>query len=762
MELAAPDEATLRVRVPTHPRGPNKRKRTEPPATVGQSHPDLQRHASATSTTSTSTTASTTTSNAVSSSQSLASTTFSSLREIQHPAEPTGRLLICDGGLASNSSARPSLASRARRLSFPAPRTFTKPGTPRSVTKLTRSVTARLKDPAFSNQYIVASQDGLAVYCRCCFRELNPLDKSGLIRHVQGDRHKANKADKDESARSTAASELTLEQQSVLGINLDLSEDSFRLQMLSWMLRYGVSRSALDGLRPLIDREYRALGNVRQLMSHIATLQQQETTKIFQALCDPIASPKFSIIFDGTTRVDETILILARFVDNDLNIQQVLIRLATLQKSLSGLELADLIYRTINMRRLPWDNLTALICDNVGVNRVAAEELTRPRHVRTLLATCLPHMLDHTGEHFAATALNLFKEDVCALFSKSPRARAEWVAITQRPVPPRPNNTRWWSWWEALAFFFNNWHPLEQFLEQATFSPSVCLDRLRVYKADTRCWAMIRLQMACVIDAGLPFVAATYNLESDGPIVLVAGQVIDELLASAKAFRLTHAQQVISILVTANMQPQAPVEPVVTLSPEALREAWSQVAEAVVRPALEYFLLKFEREAPRARLIELYRIASLCHPRVMALMPEGADCEARVRLFSQFPFIDTELVNALIVELPLYRQSASQGRQALVRHLEVRENDAVAAGVVFNRFACESDWLMPWWRQHTDRLPTWTRLLKILLTLQPSSAAAERAFSLLEHLYPPQRSSALEGHQELSLMLSINQHAFKP
>ena len=36
-----------------------------------------------------------------------------------------------------------------------------------------------------------------------------------------------------------------------------------------------------------------------------------------------------------------------------------------------------------------------------------------------------------------------------------------------------------------------------------------------------------------------------------------------------------------------------------------------------------------------------------------------------------------------------------------------------------------------WWRQNEDNLPHWAGVLKTVLLVQPSSAAAVRAFSLL-------------------------------
>ena len=98
-----------------------------------------------------------------------------------------------------------------------------------------------------------------------------------------------------------------------------------------------------------------------------------------------------------------------------------------------------------------------------------------------------------------------------------------------------------------------------------------------------------------------------------------------------------------------------------------------------------------------------------------------------------FPFANDDATIAnLAQELPLYL--------------------AASDGVTVT---CEDDKLT-WWANHKDTLPHWSSLVKKLLLIQPSSASAERAFSLLTNAFRSQQESALQDYLEASVMLRYN------
>ncbi len=60
-----------------------------------------------------------------------------------------------------------------------------------------------------------------------------------------------------------------------------------------------------------------------------------------------------------------------------------------------------------------------------------------------------------------------------------------------------------------------------------------------------------------------------------------------------------------------------------------------------------------------------------------------------------------------------------------------------------------------WWAAHCETLPNWAAVVKKLLLIQPSSASAERVFSLL-NTFSSQQEHALEDCLESSAMLRYN------
>ena len=93
---------------------------------------------------------------------------------------------------------------------------------------------------------------------------------------------------------------------------------------------------------------------------------------------------------------------------------------------------------------------------------------------------------------------------------------------------------------------------------------------------------------------------------------------------------------------------------------------------------------------------------------VQNLHPTAASMEE----FRNFPFVDSVNVIAnLAQELPDY--------------------PAAADGVVI----ANEEEKLAWWAALSDTLPHWADVVKKLLVIQPSSASAERVFSLLKIVF---------------------------
>ena len=61
-----------------------------------------------------------------------------------------------------------------------------------------------------------------------------------------------------------------------------------------------------------------------------------------------------------------------------------------------------------------------------------------------------------------------------------------------------------------------------------------------------------------------------------------------------------------------------------------------------------------------------------------------------------------------------------------------------------------------WWRTNAILLPAWSAAAKKVLTTQPSSDVAERAFSLLNSTFSDKQDNSLKDYIETSVMLRYN------
>ena len=63
-----------------------------------------------------------------------------------------------------------------------------------------------------------------------------------------------------------------------------------------------------------------------------------------------------------------------------------------------------------------------------------------------------------------------------------------------------------------------------------------------------------------------------------------------------------------------------------------------------------------------------------------------------------------------------------------------------------------------WWQRNSETLPNWSSACKSLMLIQPSSAAAERAFSILSNSFTNNycQEHSLKDYIETCVMLQYN------
>lgn len=204
--------------------------------------------------------------------------------------------------------------------------------------------------------------------------------------------------------------------------------------------------------------------------------------------------------------------------------------------------------------------------------------------------------------------------------------------------------------------------------------------------------ALLKIELAATVDAMEPFVKATYNLEGDGPLALRAYQelrTVESSIANAYYPNITAVSRLLS-------QGNFPVQ-----------QQWINYATQCIRPAYQFYQDKFIH-GPLQPLVMIFKSCRLFDPvKVKEMQPDTA---AAVNALRCVPFFDADNVIQ-----PLQRELAAY--QALTDDIAGETN------------------VLEWWSQHSEEIPSWTSACKQILLLQPSSAASERVFSLLQNSF---------------------------
>ena len=219
----------------------------------------------------------------------------------------------------------------------------------------------------------------------------------------------------------------------------------------------------------------------------------------------------------------------------------------------------------------------------------------------------------------------------------------------------------------------------------------------------------LKAELAAVIDAGEPLVKTTYYLEGDGPLSLNCYEAMTTVLISIRTVHYPIVEAVSRSLSGGDTQ---------------LHEKWVQYAMDCIEPGLEYF-----GDAICGSLIkqEIFKAARVFNPQKAVEMQSSAtslDCLVVI------PFLDAVMLQNIKAELPIYLTKAAD-------------------------ISPDYDPLQ-WWRMNSTALPYWSAALRKILLVQPSSAAAERVFSLLNSSFNDRQYESLQDYIELSLMYQYN------
>ena len=212
------------------------------------------------------------------------------------------------------------------------------------------------------------------------------------------------------------------------------------------------------------------------------------------------------------------------------------------------------------------------------------------------------------------------------------------------------------------------------------------------------------------MDFSEKFVKAMYNLEDDGSLAFKCFEVVSALTITVD---LAHFPNLSAICLQLSQSNSTAMQQLI------------DYGKSCVQPAIQYYKQRLD-DSMKVPL-QAFKAARIFVPsKVQEMQITVSDVDE----LAVFPFIDTTVLQQLKTELPQYV--------------------AACASVT------PSHDVLMFWHNHSSTLPYWSTTAAKVTLMQPSSAAAERAFSILKASFSDTQTGCLQDLVGSSCMLQYN------
>ena len=468
------------------------------------------------------------------------------------------------------------------------------------------------------------------------------------------------------------------------------------------------------------------------------------------------------VIFDTSTRVDEIMAVIIRYVSDDFTIVQELIHLSKYSNCKNNEQIANAVHRELASYFPSLDagsnadgssrlgSVLAFQRDRASSNEVAVKRLVE-NYIGSMDLKCLSHTITHCGEHIPLEYLKGFKENLCQMMNANGganKSRPYWMTVFDRSWNP-PGNTRWWATFELFVFIYENWERLLHFVNTATTNGQIegsLILNLQEAVRDPRRKEILRFEAAVIAKTCLPLIKETYTLEGDSCCSLIAYDIIQGLKDWFEVNLDTVSFQGLpeEIHITARELASAPEQQdadVIQLMDNMKAKAYS-----MIEGAKDYFdrtilgiLGEDIRKYQACRLVNpFYASVKLVRGNPQSIRLFMEEFQELVRGLGRFT--DDE-IRQMTQEIATYKGHLRDG---VIQELPGDPADQMTDCLDF-------------WKRYYQTMPALAKLARVCITIAPSSASVERVFSILKSTFSVnQMSSSLEDYTALSVMLQSN------
>ena len=567
--------------------------------------------------------------------------------------------------------------------------------------------------------------------------------------------------------------------------NVNLENQLFRMNCVYNFMRAGISLRKIDKMGMWIKEGFKKKlthsNHLGQYITPITEAEHESIKDLLQLCCN------CSVLFDSTTRVDEVLCVVLRFVMDDFSIAHKLVSLRRYDSCKNSEQLVTEMHRVLHERyNIKPTQIISFHRDRAAANEKMMEIMNR-FYVYSHDVRCMSHTLTHVGEHLKSTD-NLVYNVISLLQSmlnqnggaNKPRIRwkqvfgCEWA---------NPGNTRWWSKFELILFLQSNWDKfqtfigacnddddIEEIVEYAgTNRQSVKLTGKRILALKAVVNHMfdkhyLKLEVDLISIVAKPLIDATYILEGNGPTSLVAFRVVTDCYYHLQDYKNISYDTVPDKLRSAIKKCRKAIKNEVPKEMRAelgeLNKVLCARANIMISGAVTYFEHtihdgKLQNSSSiLQRDIRLFNFCKYFDPiDFRGSMNESNWNEFKDIFLSIWDINDNDgsMISSIFTKEELLKVREEWSRYRLqVLSININEND-------YNPKYRMNEAIKFWKNSTLYNIPTIAKFARYCFCIAASSGPAERVFSTLKSsLSLVQLRKCIEQYSEIAVMLQYN------
>ena len=618
------------------------------------------------------------------------------------------------------------------------------------------------------------------LFCQCCPKLLQNI--AGTIRvHVNSDEHKAkylkwiDRCGADEEIKRFLH-EYYENNPDEAYASVSSEDKLYRYRVVEAMLHAGIPISKVDDLRALLERCNNSLTGHEHLKVFIPKIETREHEKLMSELKGQLVT----IIFDGTTRLGEALVILARWIPADFSrVEQRLTALRTTFKHTTGDELSKLIMQVLlTTLKIDPSDVVGGARDSCSTNAVAM------RAIKALLTNledfmCISHTLSHTGEHVELSTLDSFMTPWLSLVQNHPAARTLWKNTIGTAMVGY-STIRWCSREEVQNEIATNYGALGDYLQTLVdrdIGEAHPRKMLRIYNENRE---TLENELALSLDLKV-IISAVYTLEGDGLLILLARSKVDALLSFSDTVGDDQSSLPnLAAVLRKNTELKKNTkihewyaQPYNTWYDGQVKDVqrggrivvkYTDGSENVLEPHEAQAAIDVRPLAEWKRLVQQVKNGiGYLHNRMTGNCEANYDC---TQLFEVYRLVQAFDPSFAVGKVDYMWVDGLSVIPALAQHVPGLKRElpaylAACQGITFNHEDVDefTKSVLAFWASNGKKFPTWALGMQIVGSFTPSSAAAERVFSLLKLMFGDLQDKSLADLLQAALMLRYNKRS---